>query len=405
MSLQELLKLNPNFKANPNLVQVEQNIKISKSSNQQSKPKKFEVSTSNFENKNTEAAKEFVASKMPGIKEASKVANKRNVQLKKADAKANKNTKFSVQAANNDAKLQDALWKAGFYGETSYEKAVDGDFGPKSKAALIAAEQAGYTVDRKNGTISIKANPNKKSNGLANMYEMTHAAQTGSMNQIPVVNPSINQDNGHAIYLHYPNFIGHSKNALKIAGTDLGEMIGDPNLPVGHSAVVLVDNQGNSNYYEYGRYVPSNGNVIGDEQRPTVKGGNWRSIPLPKQKEGENDSTYIARIQNMLPDTKTGTYQAMSIPSVDVEKATKWVYDQANNPNRKEYNIFNTCATGACNSILPFRASKINNNENKNNREGYSEEALAWAKLPFTTDSYAQKARKASSNIYIMNNK
>jgi len=35
---------------------------------------------------------------------------------------------------------------------------------------------------------------------------------------------------------------------------------------------------GTANYYEYGRY--NSGPIIG-HKRPTVKGGNWRHIPLP----------------------------------------------------------------------------------------------------------------------------
>lgn len=215
---------------------------------------------------------------------------------------------------------------------------------------------------------------------------------------------NLNQDNGHAIYLHYPNFIGNSKNAFKIGGFDPGEALGNPQLPVGHAATILIDNEGNANYYEYGRYSPENGHLIGKEQRPTVKGGNWRHFSLPKQNQGENDSAYVARIQGMLPDTKTGAYQAMSIPSIDVKRAQQYIQQEADNKNRNEYGIFNTCATGACNVILPFRSRKLNNTHNINNREGYSSAALNWSKLPFTTDSYAMRAREAADKVYIMNN-
>ena len=263
----------------------------------------------------------------------------------------------------------------------------------------------GFVVDRTNGTVT-KRTPSKKPGGLAAMREMTHAARTGGMSRQPVIsNPVIqNQDNGHAIYLHYPNFIGNSKNAFKIGDFDPGEMIGNPQLPVGHAAIILVDNKGNANYYEYGRYANTD-HIIGKEQRSTVKGGNWRQFELPRQKSGENDSAYVARIQGMLPDTKTGAYQAMSIPSVDVNRAQQYIQSQADDPNRMEYGIFNTCATGACNATLPFRAKKLNNRNNVDNREGYSEGVKTWSKLPFTTDSYAMDARRASDKIYIMNNK
>ena len=110
------------------------------------------------------------------------------------------------------------------------------------------------------------------------MRETTHAARTGGMSTIPINNSTspVLEVNGHAIYLHYPNFIGNSKNAFKIGNFDPGEAIGNPQLPVGHAATILIDDEGNANYYEYGRFAPNNGNLIGTEQRASVKGGNWR---------------------------------------------------------------------------------------------------------------------------------
>ena len=338
----------------------------------------------------------------------------KNLGIKaRAEKKANAKVRVPM-APNNDAKLQDALWRAGAYNTVrtrsgkslTYQQAVDGIFGKMSEQALKNAEDMGFVVDRKSGTITRKISSSAPKRGLAAMREMTHAARTGGMSTIPTnssTSPAL-EANGHAIYLHYPNFVGNSKNAFKIGDFDPGEVVGNPQLSVGHAATILIDDKGNANYYEYGRYEPSNGHLIGTEQRATVKGGNWRQFKLPKQKAGENDSVYVSRIQKMLPDTKTGAYQAMTIPSVDVRRATKFIQNEANNKNRKEYGIFNTCATGACNATLDFRKDKLNNKEHADNRTGYSEAALSWARLPFTTDSYATKARKAASKVYIMNN-
>lgn len=344
-----------------------------------------------------------------------KNASKNTESKKKAYQTANKNTKVPM-APNNLSTLQENLWNIGAFNGVknkrgqvaTVQSAIDGLPGSMTNQAIENAKNMGYFIDEKAGTVSKNnpASPKNKPGGLASMYEMTHAAQTGGMSRIPLMRDDheILEDNGHAIYLHYPNFVGHSKNAIKIGNYDLGEMIGDPDLPVGHAATILIDNSGNANYYEYGRYSPSDGHLIGAEQRSTVKGGNWRHFSLPKQKQGENDSVYVSRIQHMLPDTKTGAYQAMSIPSVDVIKAKQFIQKQADDSNREEYGIFNTCATGACNATLNFRKKYLNNSAQANNREGYSEGALSWSHLPFTTDSYATKARKASSKVYIMNN-
>lgn len=343
---------------------------------------------------------------------------------------------------------QEALWNAGaFKGlknrsgrEVSYQEAVDGIEGSMTRQARenyrktidakLPADPLGFIPVRERRRMEENAQARKegiakqrelaprrkfttnlgnesRKNGLAKMYEMTHAAQTGGMNSIPInqqqENPIDNE--GHAIYLHYPNFIGQSKNAIKIGNYDLANIIDNPELPVGHAATILIDKEGRANYYEYGRYTPRDGHIIGKEQRPTVKGGNWRRIQLPSQKVNESDSAYVSRIQSLLPDTKTGAYQAMTIPHVDINKAKSYIQEQADDPNRKEYGIFNTCATGACDAVLPFRTKKLKNKQHTNNREGYSKDALNWALLPLTTDSYAEDAREAASDVWIMNNK
>ena len=168
--------------------------------------------------------------------------------------------------------LQEALWKAGaFKGvkdrhgkDVTYKSAVDGLMGRMTRTAIANAKKAGYNVNVNTGVVNMtgperpqiqgtshkgsgtktkfgEKKPQKKG-GLAAMREMTHAARTGGMSQLPISKSEhINKDNGHAIYLHYPNFIGHSKNVLKIGETDLGEMIGDPKLSVGHAATILID--------------------------------------------------------------------------------------------------------------------------------------------------------------------
>jgi len=95
----------------------------------------------------------------------------------------------------------------------------------------------------------------------------------------------------------------------------------------------------------------------------------------------------------------------MSIPSVDVSAATNYILEQANDKNRSEYGITNTCATGACKAVLPFRKKKEFNLSQRYNTEGYSIASRLWGLLPFTTDSYARDMRTAASDVFTMNNK
>ncbi len=328
-------------------------------------------------------------------------------QLTKARQRANRNVRAPF--VNNTADLQSALWYVGAFNglkdrhgrDVTYETATDGIRGDVTNRAIQNAVNMGYNVDINNGKITkIKTEPTQPK---------TSFKTTGGAGYIPsqqfeyAPTQETPSEYGHAIYLHYPNFRGASKNAIKIGGFDPGEAIGNPSVPVGHAATILIDKNGNANYYEYGRYKPENGHLIGTAQRPTVKGGNWRHFELPAQKAGENDSAYVARIQGMLPDTKTGAYQAMTIPDVDTAAAIEWINNQANDPNREEYGIDNTCATGACRASLDFRKKKHFNPFERYNHEGYDVLSNIWSLIPGSTDSYARRARTASTDIYTMN--
>lgn len=304
--------------------------------------------------------------------------------------------------------MQKALWDIGaFKGikdrhgrEATLETAVDGTDGSMTQQALANAKRMGY-VQKNNRFVKNSNNSNISSNRKQPITTSgaNFPSQVFSNNQEEITNNQNNQL-GHAIYLHYPNFVGHSSNAIKIGNMDLGKMIGDPDVPVGHAATILINPDNTATYYEYGRYP---GKGFG-HVRPTTKGGNWQRLKLPPKNVGENDSAYVARIQDQLPDTKTGTYQAMTIPNVDTEKAAQWIANQANNVNRPEYSAFgNTCANGACNAIIPFQIIPEYHNSQGSNNEGYSVKSKLWSILPNSTGDIASKVRKRASKVYIMN--
>ena len=72
----------------------------------------------------------------------------------------------------------------------------------------------------------------------------------------------------------------------------------------------------------------------------------------------------------------------------------------------KEYSINNTCGTGACNATLPFRTEKeFHPIQGTFGWGGYSLPAAIWSLVPGSTNSYAEDARTAASNVYVMNDK
>lgn len=82
-----------------------------------------------------------------------KQADEKNSQRQKAHQRANRNTKAPF--VNNIAKLQEALFKAGFFDEgTTFNKAVDGIKGKMTDRAIQRAKDAGYNINTDTGTIN-----------------------------------------------------------------------------------------------------------------------------------------------------------------------------------------------------------------------------------------------------------
>ena len=72
----------------------------------------------------------------------------------------------------------------------------------------------------------------------------------------------------------------------------------------------------------------------------------------------------------------------------------------------KEYSINNSCGTGACNSSLPFRTKKeFHPLQGTFDWRGYSLPEAVWSLIPGSSNSYADMARTAASNVYVMNDK
>ena len=82
-------------------------------------------------------------------------ADERNTQRQKAYQRANRSTKAPF--INNTAKLQENLYKLGFFDQgTSFAKAVDGIIGRMTNSAIQRARNAGYIVDEMSGTVRQK---------------------------------------------------------------------------------------------------------------------------------------------------------------------------------------------------------------------------------------------------------
>lgn len=205
-----------------------------------------------------------------------------------------------------------------------------------------------------------------------------------------------------AVYLHYPNFKGQAANALVIGGVDIGKKIfgSKPVLPVGHDELITFDTSGRAKLIRYGRYKTGIGHV-----RPTVKGGNWNIISLPRRKQNEPIEKYITRIKGSLEDAKYGPFEATEVSNVDVDKIINYAKTQANDKDRPEYSIYNTCATGATNALKAglslFDQALFEIPRLKFSRADESIGASIWGYLPGTTQSYNRHVSNVGKSYII----
>lgn len=179
-------------------------------------------------------------------------------------------------------------------------------------------------------------------------------------------------------------------------------------MPVGHGETLLVDENGKVKYVRYGRYKTGTGHVRG-----SVKGGNWGIYDYPDMQPNETTEQYINRLlelrkqkHNYLEDAQYGAFEAIEIPNVDYNKALEYAQTQSKDKNREEYNISNTCATGACNVI---KAGLSTNDKFKTHIPTIStsdaEDDLGttlWGLIPGSTNYYAASMRNLG-NSYIFN--
>lgn len=365
---------------------------------------------------------------------------------------------WSVSGAyqkNQLVNLQEQLYNMGAFADgISYKKAVDGLDGKLTQAAIKKAQSMGYSYDPVSKTLSNKPNSQAKQTKMAEDPRYLQAIQAVSQDKFgvqkdpsknnfssavlrvldffvtpaqakesqtvitekPQEQPSLTEGGkGRAIYLHYPNFEGKMSNAMTIGGVDVGKKISEltgikDKLPVGHGETLLVDPNGKVKYVRYGRYKSGTGEV-----RNSVKGGNWGIYDYPDMKQGETTEQYIERNkgkifkgQRMFEDASYGAFEAIDIPNVDYNKALQYATAQANDKNRSEYNIANTCATGATNTIKAGLSTWDKLKTYLPNFSGSDAETAKgstfWGWLPGSTNSYARNMRNLGESTIIRKN-
>ena len=198
---------------------------------------------------------------------------------------------------------------------------VDGIWGPRSRAALEQAKKDGYVLQNSK---LVSGKPATTANAFIPMgaQAMVQRGQTQAVSQ-----PQL-QTTGSAFYISYP------EHPISTGGTPLKYIT--PTLPLGHSASIILDANGNATYHTYGRY----GNR-----------GSYITKALPNMLKGESKQAYLERIRPHLEYAdKNEPVKATYVSNVDSEKSRQYYKDE---PQKDNYGfiIGSTCVGEACNGI------------------------------------------------------
>lgn len=210
----------------------------------------------------------------------------------------------------------------------------------------------GYRPD---GSINYTVTPEQYKKDKMNYLEYTKLVPKGQEGLKDGIQPG-------AYYVTYPNQgilvknqINNGKGVIGRFANKVVDLLdgrkNDGRLALGHGAVITVDNNGGTQYHEYGRYneKKTKGNLIG-KVLPSYD-GNWNRVRVPDvtrylNKDGEVDhQAYANAIAKQFGEDAQLTW----VDNADPTKVRKAIQTDANNAKRDEYSIFTkSCGSEAC---------------------------------------------------------
>lgn len=118
-------------------------------------------------------------------------------------------------------------------------------------------------------------------------------------------------------------------------------------IPTGHAGVLLVDNNGTTKYFEYGRYSNEDPKKYGESSNRGIV----RKLTVPNFNGANSD-----KIWNIIKDAETqnigGKITVSEIPDFDFSKGMDYINTYSNDSNRKNYNLLmRNCGSFADNVI------------------------------------------------------
>lgn len=159
------------------------------------------------------------------------------------------------------------------------------------------------------------------------------------------------EDIAGAYYVNYPGYRNKIVNGFGngVVGKAINGFINNTGLksatvPLGHAGVMTVDNNGNTRYYEYGRYHNTGyGAQTGN--------GNYRRVSVPNAKivNGEIDQQALA---NAVAKKMGRPVELTYVSDTDPEQVIQAIESEAKDGGRDGYSLLgHNCGSEACRAI------------------------------------------------------
>lgn len=126
---------------------------------------------------------------------------------------------------------------------------------------------------------------------------------------------------GSAYYITYP-------------GYEAKEDSSGMSIPTGHAGILMVDNNGTTKYFEYGRYNNNDARKYGAASDKGIV----RKLTIPNF-NGRNSDQIWNTIKSFEVQNTGGKVTVSEIPNFDFNKGMEYVNNYSNDPNRKPYNL------------------------------------------------------------------
>lgn len=196
----------------------------------------------------------------------------------------------------------------------------------------------GYRPD---GSINYTVTPEQYKKDTMNYLDYTRLIPKGQWGFKKGIQPGV-------YYVNFPTHMIGMKGGSNDTSSEgaWNSSLGDVKLPLGHAGVMTIDANGNTQYYEYGRYSDGMGTV-----KSTVD-GNWRRKTVPNAvigKDGRIDHTATA---DALSKTFGKKVELTFVDNADPSKTLAAINADANDRKRGSYNLLTkTCGSEACSVI------------------------------------------------------